>query len=231
MTAQSASTVNSSARAISSESPLIKAALVPSALVASALVASALALMFLSYYPPIAQAEDLATAPIAVSPEVEGLPPSAPADSAPSGAAPDGGAPAAAASVLPNEKCVCDDKPALPKLLEKSTISFVGRVEKTDNNPRRSGFTEVTFVVLNRFKGFDEVRTPKVLVYTPKEESCAYPFRVGLDYMVFASGTPAFFKTDSCSGSEVLESAYTDVERIKRMTANDPSNKMPSDGE
>jgi hypothetical protein len=221
MTAKSASTVKPSNRAISVDSFSFR----------PALVASAFTLLFVNFYPLAALAEDPLAGTISDSSDAAGMPVSDPSDAAGLGAAPDGGAPAAAGALLPNEKCVCDEKPPLPKLLERSTLSFVGRVEKTDNNPRRAGFTEVTFVVLNRFKGFDEVRTPKVLIYTPKEESCSYGFRVGLDYMVFASGTPAFFKVDSCSGSEVLENAYTDVERVKRMTANDPSNKMPSDGD
>ena len=140
--------------------------------------------------------------------------------------APDGGSPAAAVP-LPNEKCVCGEKPALAKLLEESAVAFVGRAEKLDNNPRRPGYIEVAFTVLNRFKGFDEIKTPKVLIYTPKEPTCTYTFRIGLDYLVFASGTPANFKVDLCSGTEILENSFTDVERLKRMTSSDPANKMP----
>lgn len=177
------------------------------------------AVSFWPYQPEIVWAQDPVNPPAA-----GGLNVSPPAD-----APPDGGSPAAAGAVVPTEKCSCEERPALPKLLEQSSISFVGRVERLDNNPRRPGFVEVTFTVLNRFKGFEEVKTQKVLIYTPKEGSCSYAFRIGLDYLVFASGTPANFKADTCSGTEILENSYTDIERLKRMTANDPSNRMPSD--
>ncbi len=58
-----------------------------------------------------------------------------------------------------------------------------------------------------------------VLVYTPLDyEYCGFKFSDGMDYLVFATGNPAHFKTTSCSKTDVLDNVLTDVQKLIRMT-------------
>ena len=115
--------------------------------------------------------------------------------------------------------CSCDDKEDLAGSLEKAAIVFVGQVKAKGSNPLRKDQSEVRFTVNRKLKGFDEVPGNSVLIYTPVDfEYCGYKFQEGLDYLVFATGTPAHFQTTSCSRTEILDKVLTDVHKLIRMT-------------
>lgn len=115
--------------------------------------------------------------------------------------------------------CTCEPKPDVSQALDDASLVFVGRVVSKSVNPFRPEEQEVKFTVTRKLKGFDEIGANTVLVYTPRDhEYCGYKFGEGLDYLVFAVGSPAHFKTTSCTRTEVLENALTDVQKLIRMT-------------
>ncbi|MFN8389134.1 MAG: hypothetical protein U0136_02450 [Bdellovibrionota bacterium] len=115
--------------------------------------------------------------------------------------------------------CSCDEKQDLAEALEKSSLVFVGQVKGKSINPLRKEQSEVRFTVNRKLKGFEEVPSNTVLVYTPVDfEYCGYKFQEGLDYLVFATGTPAHFQTTTCTRTEVLDKVLTDVHKLIRMT-------------
>jgi hypothetical protein len=115
--------------------------------------------------------------------------------------------------------CSCDEKQDLAEALEKSSLVFVGQVKSKGINPLRKEQQEVRFTVNRKLKGFEEVPSNTVLVYTPVDfEYCGFKFQDGLDYLVFANGTPAHFQTTSCSRTDVLDKVLTDVHKLIRMT-------------
>jgi hypothetical protein len=117
--------------------------------------------------------------------------------------------------------CSCDAAQDLPEALEKASLVFVGQVKSKTVNPLRKEQYEVRFTVNRKLKGFEEVPTNTVLVYTPIDfEYCGYKFQEGLDYLVFATGTPAHFQTTTCSRTDVLDKVLTDVHKLIRMTGN-----------
>lgn len=116
--------------------------------------------------------------------------------------------------------CSCSEKPSLEESLKKSSLIFVGRVLDQRETAFKPNHTEVRFTVFKKFKGFEEI--PKsaeyVVVYTPREESlCGYKFSNGFEYLVFATGSPAFLKVNLCSRTEVLENAQLDQHRLLRL--------------
>ena len=116
--------------------------------------------------------------------------------------------------------CSCAEKPTLEQTVKDSTLIFVGRVLEQRETAHKPDYTEIRFTVLKKFKGFEEV--PKsadyVVIYTPNQESlCGYAFSNGFEYLVFASGKPAFLKVDLCSRTDVLENAQLDQHRLIRL--------------
>ncbi len=117
--------------------------------------------------------------------------------------------------------CTCDPKDDLEQALEKASLVFVGQVKSKSENPLRKEQWEVRFTVSRKLKGFEEVPGSSVLVYTPADhEYCGFKFQEGLDYLVFASGTPAHYQTTTCSRSDVLDNVLTDVHKLIRLTGN-----------
>ncbi len=116
--------------------------------------------------------------------------------------------------------CSCSEKPSLEDSLKNSSLIFVGRVLDQRETAFKPNHTEVRFTVFKKFKGFEEI--PKsaeyVVVYTPREESlCGYSFSNGFEYLVFATGSPAFLKVNLCSRTDVLENAQLDQHRLLRL--------------
>lgn len=117
--------------------------------------------------------------------------------------------------------CSCDSKEDLEQALEKASLVFVGQVKEKSENPLRKEQWEVKFSVSRKLKGFEEVPGSTVLVYTPADfEYCGFKFQEGLDYLVFATGTPAHYQTTTCTRTEVLDNVLTDVHKLIRMTGN-----------
>ncbi|OVE79984.1 hypothetical protein BVY02_01690, partial [bacterium J17] len=114
--------------------------------------------------------------------------------------------------------CSCGEKQDIRTALGNSTMVFVGRVEELRENPLKPGLKEIKLAVLRKFKGFEEVQTRFVYVYTPNESAlCGFNFSGGMDYLVFASGTPAHFKTNICSRTRLLDDAQRDVQLLMRL--------------
>ncbi len=116
--------------------------------------------------------------------------------------------------------CSCGEKASVEESLKDSSLVFVGRVLDQRETAFKPNHTEVRFTVFKKYKGFEEM--PKsaeyVVVYSPREEStCGYKFNNGFEYLVFATGSPAFLKVDLCSRTDVLESAQLDQHRIIRL--------------
>lgn len=114
--------------------------------------------------------------------------------------------------------CECPEKPKLEAAYDQATLVFLGRVELQGREPLKPNYKKVKFSVLGKFKWSEEFTDKTVDIYTPKKkEECGIRFQNGFDYLVFASGNPAFVKTTKCSRTEVLEKARLDHERLRRM--------------
>lgn len=118
------------------------------------------------------------------------------------------------------KRCSCPTKPTLEEALDKASLVFVGQVKDLSVSPLKPDHTQVKFSVNRKLKGFEEVAGNSVLVYSPKTlDGCGIAFTEGMDYLVFATGNPAFFQTTSCTNTDVLERVLVDVHRLIRMTA------------
>ena len=122
------------------------------------------------------------------------------------------------AIVTPASACPCGEKKSIADEFASASLVFVGRVEYTSEHPLKPGETQVKLYVIQRIKGFEEVFSENVTVYTPKEEEkCSYPFAGGLDYLVYASGNPAHLKATSCSRTEFLDKVGAEVKTLSGM--------------
>ena len=132
-------------------------------------------------------------------------------------ATPGSGAPGASA------QCTCPAPPSLEKAFDAATLVFVGRVEDKRINPLKKGDYEIKFQVSRKLKGFEDLPTSNVLVYTAKEIApgkigdCPFNFIVNGEYLVYATGAPAYLKTSSCARTALLDKSLMDVQRIIRL--------------
>jgi hypothetical protein len=115
--------------------------------------------------------------------------------------------------------CTCEDKPSLDEAYNKASLIFVGQVKARANHPLREDKVEFRFAVTRKIKGFEEVNGSTVFIYTPRDhEYCGYRFQEGQDYLVYAEGTPANFRTTACTRTDVLDKALLDVQKLIRMS-------------
>ena len=108
------------------------------------------------------------------------------------------------------------EKLSISDAFNEATLIFVGRVKQISNSPLRKGFVEVIFDIQTGIKGTDELPTKTAMIYTPVEASqCNYNFFKGSDYLVYATGTLAFYKTDSLTRTNNIEIAAKEREITK----------------
>ena len=114
--------------------------------------------------------------------------------------------------------CECPSQSELGSLLEQASLVFSGRVKELKQSQFRPGYREVQLSLITRIKGGEEVRADSVVVYTAdSREQCGFSFSSGKDYLVFATGSPAFFRTTACLGTRELENALYDVQLLMQM--------------
>lgn len=118
-----------------------------------------------------------------------------------------------------NADCKCPGKPALKAAFDAASIVFVGRVEEQRLTPLKPGFKEIRVTVLTLFKDDEELRRDTLVFYTPEtEEACGYNFQPGFEYVIYASGNPAFYKSSACDRTEVLENASVDLHYLQKLS-------------
>jgi hypothetical protein len=122
------------------------------------------------------------------------------------------------------EQCVCANPPGtVQESLQRSSACFVGRVEQTTKSAIKEGYNEVRMVVLDRFKGLDDIRGSDVVIYTKRNQhECGMEFLGGQDYIVFATGNPAGLKVDNCLGSGVRDTMIPKEEELRRLVGRAP---------
>ena len=120
--------------------------------------------------------------------------------------------------------CNCTENDETEAALAKATIVFVGQVKYKKIHPLKKNEYEVKFQVTKKIKGFEEVPGNMVLIYTPIDfEYCGYRFGVGLDYLVYAEGNPAHFKTSSCSRTNILEKSQAEIQKLQKAVGTTPA--------
>jgi hypothetical protein len=130
---------------------------------------------------------------------------------------------AGASSNAMAQACDCGPETTLEDRLANASVVFVGQASDTRRNPLKPGEVEVRFAVSNRFKGFEEVLTEQIVVYSKLDAGqCGYQFHTGADYLVFAQGNPAHYVTTACDGTDILESSSLAVEKLIRLTGKRP---------
>lgn len=119
---------------------------------------------------------------------------------------------------MPAYACSCGPQVELLAARETSSLVFVGHVLKVVPSVLKPGQNEVHLKIEKFFKLEDDGRAKKdmVVIYTPVEESlCGFHFIRERDYLVFATGTPAQYKTDLCTRTKLLEDVLLDVEQLE----------------
>lgn len=115
--------------------------------------------------------------------------------------------------------CSCDKADTLKEAVQNSNIAFTGRVSSVRASPLRKGYIEVDFSVFSQYKNeFSDMPHEKVLIYTSSEkDSCGFPFLLEQDYLVFATGTPAFYQVSKCSRTAVVDVATKDIQKLNSL--------------
>jgi hypothetical protein len=129
--------------------------------------------------------------------------------------------------------CPCPPAPAnATEALEAASVAFIGRVESVRKSPLKSGYSEVNFSIMRRFKGFEEITGSSVVVYTPEQtDECGFSFLRSQDYLVYGKGNPAGYKVDKCSRTDVLDRLLDDMDtldKVAQLQAAKRANPLPA---
>ncbi|MCC6219612.1 MAG: hypothetical protein IT291_00040 [Deltaproteobacteria bacterium] len=117
--------------------------------------------------------------------------------------------------------CSCTEPASIEQAFNEASLVFLGRVKKIRENPLRKGQREVTFAITTLFKDDTETeqKLEQVLIYTPMDEAmCGVNFAIEFDYLVFANGTPAHYKTNLCMNNKAIDIATDDVKELEKLT-------------
>ena len=115
--------------------------------------------------------------------------------------------------------CQCPEKPGVEQALSDAEIVFVGRALEVSESPIRANEIEAKFSIFRKIKGFEEFQEQlvptKVIIYTPKENAkCGFTFATNQDYLIYAGGTLAHFKTDTCSRTIDLDHGLDELNQL-----------------
>jgi hypothetical protein len=118
------------------------------------------------------------------------------------------------------EECSCPPKPDIKTALESASLVFIGQVSKVGRNAMKPKEVEVKLTAYRKFKGFEDLPTDDkpVILYTTDPSGCGYEFHPGLDYLIYANGTPAHFIVDRCTRTEMLDNAGSEVRQLSALT-------------
>ncbi len=117
--------------------------------------------------------------------------------------------------------CQCGTKPTMAEAMALSSAIFSGKVLDLHKQPKahEEYKVKVDFEVIDAWKG---VKGKRASVYTTEgAEACAFPFKKGARYMVYASGE-GVYRVDSCSNTVELEVAKSEAKGDKKRILTSP---------
>lgn len=111
--------------------------------------------------------------------------------------------------------CKCAPADPVKEAFQQASTVFIGRVEEVGKSPFHPEMNEVRFALLNDYKHAGESAGRTRLVFTPLAEgTCGYKFVPGQEYLVYATGNPAFYKTSICSRTTFRETAHEEITKL-----------------
>ncbi len=116
--------------------------------------------------------------------------------------------------------CKCPKLPTVTDAFNQSQIVFLGQVVTVEQaSAIRPNYNVVKLIMTKPYKGADLLPpTDYVVVFTPdKEKDCGVSFSKQSDYLVFASGNPAFLKTSLCNLTEIQESRKAEQMKLDEL--------------
>jgi hypothetical protein len=116
--------------------------------------------------------------------------------------------------------CKCPKLPTVNDAYNQSPIIFLGQVVSVEQaSAIRPNYNVVKLIMTKSYKGTELLpQTDYVVVYTPdKEKDCGVSFSKQSDYLVFASGNPAFLKTTLCNLTEIQESRKAEQMKLDEL--------------
>ena len=116
--------------------------------------------------------------------------------------------------------CSCAEPAGLDDAFSTATSVFSGRVTSIRKSALRKGQNEIQFSIMKAYKGaiLDD-NLDQIMIYTPdSEERCQYDFQREQDYLVFASGNPAYLKVEKCGRTGQIESVMADIDALDKKT-------------
>ena len=123
--------------------------------------------------------------------------------------------------VKSEQKCFCPHAKSVTSDFERSSVVFKGQVVETKPKyPLHEGYAYVRFLVLKKYKGFENLPSQESVVMFTQfgSEPCGVKFIKGNDYIVFAKGNPGFLKTSTCDVSGLLEDRTKEVLELEKLT-------------
>ena len=118
---------------------------------------------------------------------------------------------------LAESACKCST-PDTKTAFNNSSLVLIGRIVKTAPSIYKKGYSEINILPTAVFKGSEEVRDKDIIIYTKlSPEECGAQLIPGLDYIIYASGVPAFLTTTSCSRNTLLDSAKDEIVKLKEI--------------
>ncbi len=117
--------------------------------------------------------------------------------------------------------CKCQPKGSVDQEFGKHDVVFLGQVlEVKSAGFLRPGFNLVRFMPMKVYKGKGHLPNPEIItIFTPETENeCGTVFNRSIDYIVYASGNPAFLRVDSCSLTDIQENSKAVLIQLEKIS-------------
>jgi hypothetical protein len=116
-------------------------------------------------------------------------------------------------------ECNCELLKSIEAAYSSSDLVISGRVTEVKSCPVKKGYSKVLVQTFRKLKGGDELFGDTVTIYTPEEDAkCGYGFAPSNEYLIYATGSPAFFKTTKCSRTTFLETSLKEVSTLSKLS-------------
>ena len=120
------------------------------------------------------------------------------------------------ANTLHADTCECPPMEDTETAFNNSDLVLIGRVSDLQSSTFKPGYMEIAFTVLKMVKSQPGTPAREVVIYVPNNE-CKFDFQYGVDYIVYATGDPFFYRTDVCARNMLFDSSFEELGRLHKL--------------
>ena len=116
-------------------------------------------------------------------------------------------------------ECKCGKVKSTDEAFKSSDVVFLGQVATVNNsNILHPDYKVVKVAIVSPYKGVEILPATEYVTIFTKKDDCGINFAALSDYLIFASGDPAFLTTSTCQLTDIQEKSKEKLIRVDALS-------------